>query len=101
MSKNRKRLKNIEQNLVKQEFFVLDLINMVLGTAILVFAVLALLGYGGFLFHALVFLMGGILMSINCIKNLKRKSLISVAFGIFAIVMFGIAGFLFRALLSA
>ena len=81
-----------KENLSKQEYFSFDVINLILGLVIIVVAVLALLGYGGIMMHSLVFLFGGFLMLLNMIKNINRKSLLAVAFGIGTLLMFAVFG---------
>ena len=81
-----------KEKLSKQEYFSLDVINLILGLVIIVIAILALLGKGGVMMHSLVFLFGGFLMLFNTIKNINRKSMLAIAFGIGTILMFVVFG---------
>ena len=90
-----KKLKIYKENLLKHEFFLLDVVNLFLGLAIIVSCALALLGEGGVFVHSLVFLLGGIMMLLNTIKNIRRKSLLAVTFAIFTVFMFGIYAYIF------
>lgn len=83
-----------KEKLSKQEYFSLDVINLILGLVIIVVAVLALLGMGGIMMHSLVFLFGGFLMLFNTIKNVNRKSMLAIAFGIGTVLMFTVFGFI-------
>lgn len=87
-----KKFQLYKDKLSKQEYFSFDVINLILGLVIIVVAVLALLGKGGVMMHSLVFLFGGFLMLLNMIKNINRKSLLAVAFGIGALLMFVVFG---------
>ncbi len=89
-----KKFQVYKQNILKQEFFVLDVINFLLGAVIIVIAAIALFGEGNLILHSLVFLLGGILMLLNTIKNLKRKSLLAVTFALFTVLMFGIFAYI-------
>ena len=90
-----KRFLVYKQNILKQEHFFLDVVNLILGTAIIVVTVLAFFGEGGAYMHALIFFLGGILMLLNTIKNVRRKSLLGVKFEIFTVLMFGIFAYIF------
>ena len=89
-----KRFQVYKQNMLKQEYFVLDVVNLILGTAIIVLTALTLFGQGGVYIHALIFLLGGILMLLNTIKNMRRKSLLGVTFAVFTVLMFGIFAYI-------
>ncbi len=87
-------------NLVRQEFFFLDIINLILGTVALVCAVFAML-QGSLMMHMLVFLLGGTLMLLNMVKNIKRKSMLAITFGVFTVVLYSLCAFvLYRMLLA-
>lgn len=88
----KKKYEIYKDKLSKQEYFSLDVINLILGLVIIVIAVLAVLGKGGYMMHSLVFLFGGFLMLFNTIKNIYRKSMLAVAFGIGTILMFTVFG---------
>ncbi|MCR5222929.1 MAG: hypothetical protein K6D90_08720 [Lachnospiraceae bacterium] len=90
-----KRYQIYKQNMLKQEFFWLDIVNMILGTAIIVITALALFGSGGVFLHSMVFLLGGFMMLLNTIKNLKKRSLLAVTFAIFTVLLFGIYAYVF------
>lgn len=90
-----KRFQVYKQNILKQEHFFLDVINLVLGMAIIVLTVFAFFGDGSAYIHALIFFLGGILMLLNTIKNVRRKSLLGVSFAIFTVLMFGIFAYIF------
>ncbi|MBP5384370.1 MAG: hypothetical protein J6Y57_05285 [Lachnospiraceae bacterium] len=89
-----KKIQAYKKNMLKQEFFLLDVTNLILGIAIIVVTVLALMGEGGALMHSLVFLLGGIMMLLNTIKNVRRQSLLAVTFAVFTILMFGIYAYI-------
>ncbi len=78
----------------KQEFFLLDVVNLLLGLVIIVATILALLGVGGIFMHMIVFFLGGTLMLLNAIKNFRRKSLLSITFSVFTLLMFGIFAYI-------
>ncbi|MBO4901738.1 MAG: hypothetical protein J5518_02970 [Lachnospiraceae bacterium] len=90
-----------KQNMLQQRFFFLDVTNLVLSIALIAVTALALLGEGGMIMHSLVFLLAGIVMLLNTIKNICRKSLLAVSFAIFTVVMFGIYGYILYVLIGA
>ncbi len=73
---------------------MLDVINFLLGLVIIVISMIALFGEGNLFLHAMVFLLGGILMLLNTVKNLKRRSLLAVTFATFTVLMFGIFAYI-------
>lgn len=88
----KKKYEIYKEKLSKQEYFSLDVINLILGLVIIVIAILAVMGKGGVMMHSLVFLFGGFLMMFNTIKNINRRSFLAVAFGIGTILMFTVFG---------
>ena len=93
MNKSRK-YQIYQQNIRKQEYFLLDVVNFLLGLVIIVATILALLGIGGLLMHMVVFFLGGTLMLLNAIKNFRRKSLLAVTFTVFTLLMYGIFAYI-------
>lgn len=95
-----KKFRIYRDNLIRQEFFVLDIINLILGTVVLACAVFAMLG-GSLMMHMLVFLLGGTLMLLNMVKNIRRRSMLAVAFAVFTVLLYSLCVFvLYRMLLA-
>ncbi len=78
----------------KQEFFLLDVVNLIIGLMIIAATVLSLLDIGGLLMYMAVFLLGGLMMLLNTIKNYRQKSLLAVTFAVFTLLMFGIFAYI-------
>ncbi len=78
----------------KQEFFLLDVVNLIIGLMIIAATVLSLLDIGGLLMYMAVFLLGGLMMLLNTIKNYRPKSLLAVTFAVFTLLMFGIFAYI-------
>lgn len=89
-----KKYQIYKDKLSKQEYFSLDVINLIMGLVIIVVAILAVLGMGGLMMHSLVFLFGGFMMLFNTIKNIHRKSVLAIAFGAATLLMFAVFGFI-------
>lgn len=84
----KKETKAYIANVVKSNFFLVDLINVILGVAILVLAFFSILEGGQIILLQFVFLLGMILMILNCYKSIRKKSMaMSIAFGAFALVL--------------
>lgn len=64
-------------NILKSEYFVIDLINMLIGILVLVFAVIAFV-QGNMENFGLVFLLGAAMSIFNLIKSVMRKSLMGM-----------------------
>lgn len=64
-------------NILKSEYFVIDLINMVIGILVLVFAIIAFL-HGNMESFGLVFLLGAAMSIFNLVKSVMRKSLMGM-----------------------
>lgn len=65
-------------NITKSEYFLIDLLNLFLGMAILVFSVIAFIN-GKMESFGIVFILGAILSILNLIKTIMRKSFIGIA----------------------
>ncbi len=83
----KKESKAYIKNVVKNEFFFIDLINVILGIMILVLSALSLFDSGRMLRFAIVFILGTVLMALNCYKCLRKKSFLGVVYGIFMLVL--------------
>ena len=92
---NAEKLKIIWNNIKKHEFLGMDIVNLFLGIAVIFCAILALSGVGGYLMHILVFFFGFFLMLLNMLKNIKRRSVMAVTFGLFALITLIVMGSLF------
>ncbi len=82
----KKETKAYIKNVVKNEFIFIDLINVVLGIAILVLAALSLFDSGSMLRFAIMFTLGTVLMALNGYKCLRKRSVLGVIYGIFMLV---------------
>lgn len=86
-------------NVVKSNFFLVDFINVILGIAILILAFFSILEGGQMILFSFVFLLGMLLMILNCYKSIRKKSMVmSIAFGAFALVLAAAAAITFRML---
>jgi len=92
----KKETKAYIKNVVKNEFFFVDLINVILGIAILVLAALSLFDSDSMLRFAIVFILGTVLMALNCYKCIRKKSILGVVYGVFMLVMAAAAVMTFR-----
>ncbi len=75
------------KNTIKNDFFVIDLVNLILGIAILVLAVLSVIDGTKVIMFSMVFIFGAVLMVLNFYKGLKKKSALTIPFGICALIM--------------
>lgn len=91
----KKETKAYIKNVVKNQFFFVDLINVILGITILVLAAMSLFDTSMLRF-AIVFILGTVLMALNCYKCIRKKSLLGVIYGIFMLVMAAAAVITFR-----
>jgi len=91
----KKETKAYVKNVIKSEFFFVDLINVILGIAIVALTFLSLLYNGQMIWFSFVFLLGMVLMALNCYKGIRQKTIFSVPFGILAAVMAAAAAFTF------
>lgn len=95
----KKETKAYISNVVKSNFFLVDFINVILGIAILILAFLSILEGGQMILFSLVFLLGMLLMLLNCYKSIRKKSMVmSIAFGAFAVVLAAAAAITFQML---
>lgn len=83
------------KNVVKNRFFFIDLINVIIGVIILVLAAMSLFGINMIGF-AVMFTLGTVMMALNCYKCIKTKAVFGVAYGIFMLVMAAAAVITFR-----
>lgn len=75
-------------NILKSEFFLIDLINMIVGIAVLSFALLAFIK-GSMELFGVVFIFGAVLSILNLLKVIIRRSLMGIlAFSGLTISMF-------------
>jgi len=94
MKNKKKHYKAIQENISLQEHYSLDIMNLILGTAVIVFSVLGALGIGGLLMFSLTFLSGSILMALNAYKNRERSRMLTGSFTVFAILLMCAFGYL-------
>lgn len=64
-------------NILKSEYFVIDLINMLIGILVLAFAVIAFV-HGSMENFGLVFLLGAAMSIFNLVKSVMRKSIMGM-----------------------
>ena len=97
----KKETKTYFKNAVRAKGFVIDVINLILGTAILVTAVIALSGGEAELYlFPYIFLAGTILTCLNAIKIMKQNKLFGIFFIVFSAVLAIACGLSFVALYS-
>lgn len=84
----KKETKSYILNIIKSDYFIIDLVNMIVGIAVLAFAVIAFIN-GSMSSFGLVFILGALMSLINLAKSLMRKSYM----GIFVFV--GLTGAMF------
>lgn len=69
----KKETKSYILNILKSEYFVIDLINMLIGIAVLSSAIIAFID-GSIEMFGIVFVLGATLSVFNLIKSFKRRS---------------------------
>lgn len=75
-------------NILKSEYFLIDLINMIIAIAVLAFAIIAFIT-GKMSSFGIVFVCGALMSIANLIKTLMRKSLMgSILFSGLTVLMF-------------
>ena len=75
------------RNVMRGRDFVIDFINAVLATGILVMVVLNSFGQSTGLYFVEIFAFGALLAALNCVKKIRAKSGFAVAFAVFALLM--------------
>lgn len=87
-------MKNYFSNLKKQKYFMLDVVNVVLGIAILILTGITIANNGKLIQYLVVFILGTILMALNLYKNLKKGSSLSLVFAFFTLMMTIVTGYI-------
>ncbi len=84
----KKETRTYFKNVVRTTGFAIDVINMILGVAIIVFAVIALSGGEDRMdLFPLVFVLGAILSGLNAYKIMRQNKLFGVFFAAFGILL--------------
>ena len=76
------------KNAVQSKGFAIDVVNMILGIAVIVVAVLALTGGDDELYlFPCIFVLGAVMSGLNSLKMMKQNKVFGIFFAVFAVVL--------------
>jgi len=96
----KKEVKSYFKSVTKNEFFLLDMINIILGIGILVFTGISFVNKANLWSYLIVFILASILMALNMYKNIKKNSSMYIIFGFFTLMMVIITIFIVAGLIK-
>ena len=76
------------KNVIKSDFFIVDLINTVLGIGMIIMVVFSIASRGNIVSFAVTFILGSGIAILNLVKAIYRRSVFSILlFGLFTVFM--------------
>lgn len=96
----KKETRSYLKNVAKNEFFILDIVNVALGIGILIFTGISFVNKASLISYLFIFLLASVLMALNTYKNVKKNSSLGVVFGFFTLMMIIISGFIIAGLIK-